>query len=69
MSCVKTREWMYVCDQDGREQLYDRTADPDESVEVSGNSGNAGALSDMRKRLAVRLMRAAYNGRERTVEY
>jgi arylsulfatase A-like enzyme len=68
-SAVKTREFMYYCSSEGREMLCDRTADPDESTDVSGQPGYAAALSDMRRRMAVRLMQAAANTRTREAEY
>lgn len=68
-STVKTRGFMYSCDDGGSEILYDREADPDECRDVAGDAGYAGALSDMRRRMVIRLQRAAYNSRRREVEY
>ena len=68
-STVKTRGYMYSCDDKGNEILCDRGADPDEGRNVVREAICAEALSDMRRRLAIRLQQAAFRGRPGEVEY
>ncbi|MBT4500427.1 MAG: sulfatase-like hydrolase/transferase [Gemmatimonadetes bacterium] len=50
---VRTRAWKYVHDSMGdRDELYDLKNDPWELVNVVGDPGNAGVVSEMRLRLA-----------------
>ena len=68
-STVKTRGFMYSCDDKGDEILCDRTADPGEGSNVVREAACAEALSDMRRRLAIRLQKAAFRGHPGEVEY
>ncbi|MBL7224110.1 MAG: hypothetical protein ISS72_09675, partial [Candidatus Brocadiae bacterium] len=68
-STVKTRTHTYHCTSTGREILYDRLADPDEGTNVVADPANAAVLSDLRRRMILRLQRAAFNCQERPAAY
>jgi len=68
-STVKTREHSYHCTSTGRELLFDRSADPDEGLNVATDPAYAAVLSDMRRRTVLRLQRAAFNAAERQAAY
>jgi len=56
-------------DDKGDEILCDRTVDPGEGGNVVREAACAEALSDMRRRMAVRLQQAAFRGRQCEAEY
>lgn len=51
---VRTRDWFYAADGEGRELLYDLAADPDQLRDVSANSEAREALHVMRRELLSR---------------
>lgn len=69
-SCtVRTKRHMYHCYSDGRELLYDLEKDPNELEDVSAQRAYGTALSEMRKRMILRIQSSGFNQRARTAEY
>jgi len=66
---VKTRGHTYFATSTGRELLYDRASDPDEGLNVATDPAYRDVLSDMRRRMIVRLHNAAFNCTERHAAY
>ncbi len=66
---VRTKDYKYYCDSKGREVLYDLKEDPDELKNVVKEDRYKDVLSDMRKRLILRIQNAAYKCRERDADY
>jgi len=66
---VKTRTHTYSCNSAGRELLFDRTRDPHEGTNVADDPACRDILSDLRRRMVVRLQRAAFNAVERDAQY
>ena len=68
-STVKTRDYSYHATATGREVLFDRANDPDESRNVVTDPAHKEALSDMRRRTVIRLHNATLNCHDRPAEY
>ena len=45
---LRSERWSYIRYQDGSEELYDRTRDPHEWINLAEDSAMAGALTEMR---------------------
>jgi arylsulfatase len=66
---IRTERYKYYCSNSGKELLYDLEKDPQEFKNVEGDKNYAEILSDMRKRMIVRLQKAAYKNTNKTAEY
>lgn len=66
---VRTSRYKYYCNTEGGEILYDLEKDPFELENVVSSEEYAQVLSDMRKRMLIRIQTAAYRDLNRIAEY
>ncbi len=66
---VRTERYKYYCTSEGLEILFDLKADPHELRNVISDIEYTGVLSDMRKRLIIRLQKASFNGSTPEADY
>ncbi|MCI8615332.1 MAG: sulfatase-like hydrolase/transferase [Lachnospiraceae bacterium] len=66
---VRTEQFMYYCNSAGQELLFDLQEDPRELHNVASRASYQNQLSDMRKRMIMKIQTAAYPNRETLAEY
>lgn len=66
---VRTNSYKYYYSTKGEEILFDLENDPFELENIVDKNTYSKILSDMRKRMAMRLMDAAFKGNEQSAEY
>ena len=60
---------MYYCNSNGQELLFDLLKDPQELHNVANQEHYQNQLADMRKRMIMKIQKAAYPNREIIAEY
>ena len=60
---IRTDEWKMVLASNGRKELYDLVADPDETADLGGTSEHAAVVADLTKRLVEHMNRVDDPGR------
>ena len=66
---LQTERYLYGCDTDGGELLYDKREDPDELCDVVTERRYAPARDELRHQLNVRLQHARFSARPRSARY
>ncbi len=66
---VRTEQFMYYCNSNGQELLFDLLKDPQELHNVANQEHYQNQLADMRKRMIMKIQKAAYPNREIIAEY
>lgn len=66
---VRTEQFMYYCNSNGQELLFDLLNDPEEIHNVVCQERYQNQLANMRKRMIMKIQEAAYPSREMIAEY
>ncbi len=68
-STIRTKQYKYYCNSSGSELLFDLEKDPKETLNMVNEEAYTHILSEMRKKLMLRIQKAAYRSLAQDAEY